>query len=347
MLSFITQQRLHNQLLTQHPFKKIEDVVRHMGAVQAQDYPAAKWAIGVRMNGITDADVEKAINDGKILRTHVMRPTWHLVAPEDLGWMQKLTGARVKRILKYYDERQDVNGAAVAKAEKIITKALRGTSLTKKELGEKLKSAGFKLKLNQLAHYVMHAELDGTICSGPRNSKIVTYALTEERIKKEKQLDRDESIAELTKRYFTSHGPALLQDFNWWSGLPMGDIRRGVQLIGNRLQSETIGKKTFYFYDIAPKVKNISNTAFLLPNYDEYGVAYRHREEMLHPGDLKTIVFSNPIFAGGQLVGAWKKTQRASGVKIDTKFIHPVTPIQKTNLNKEITRLRKFWYPEK
>jgi hypothetical protein len=98
----IAKQRLHNQRVENTNLKAPSDVVAWLGAVQAQDYAAAKWAIGLRSQHVTDVDVEQAFTNGKILRTHVLRPTWHFVTPEDICWLLKLTAPRVCAFNAYH-----------------------------------------------------------------------------------------------------------------------------------------------------------------------------------------------------------------------------------------------------
>src|SRR6266581_6618700 len=128
----IAQQRLHNQLITQQTFEKPGDVVEWLGAVQAQDYAAAKWAVGLRSRGVTDDDIEQAFTSGAILRTHVMRPTWHFVVPADIRWMLTLTAPRVHALSAYYHRQQELDAAIFAKSHGLLTKALQGqTQLTR------------------------------------------------------------------------------------------------------------------------------------------------------------------------------------------------------------------------
>ncbi len=210
--------RLHNQLLIQHPFDQPNEVVAWLGAVQAQEYGHAKWALGMRLPGATDVDVERAIAEGSILRTHVMRPTWHFVTSADIRWMLELTGPRVHALNAYYYRQQGLDDALFARSNAVLAKALAGGNyLTRPELQAALAGAGIVADGGLRASYLMmRAELDMLICSGPRRGKQFTYALLDERAPAASSLPRDEALAELTRRYFTSHGPATLKDFAWW-----------------------------------------------------------------------------------------------------------------------------------
>ena len=161
----IARQRLHNQLIAQHPFEKPEKVVTWLGAVQAQDYAAAKWAIGLRSQGIIDDDVERAIAQGTILRTHIMRPTWHFVTPADIRWMLRLTAPRIHALSAYYYRQLElVDDVLFQQCNAVLEKSLQGgRQLTRSELATMLKLAGIPSdNLLRFTYIVMHAELVGS-----------------------------------------------------------------------------------------------------------------------------------------------------------------------------------------
>src|SRR5713226_2242979 len=223
----IAHRRLHNQLITRPMFEKPDDVVKWLGAVQAQDYAGAKWALGLRMQGVTDDVIEQAFADGAIIRTHVMRPTWHFVAPADIRWMLALTAPRINA---YYNRKLELDDAVFRHSNAVLAKALQGgKQLTRSELASVLQLAGIAAdNLLRSTYIIMRAELDGIVCSGARRGKQFTYALLDERVPQTRNLDRDEALAEFARRYFTSHGPATLQDFVWWSGLAAADAKAGL-----------------------------------------------------------------------------------------------------------------------
>src|SRR6185369_4462037 len=219
--SDVLSQRLHNQKLSSSELEKPVDVVRWLGAVQAQDYHAALWALALRMRNATHAAVEAAFNHGEIIRTHVLRPTWHFVAPEDIRWLLQLTAPCINRRCSGTYRRFGLDDAVFKRSTKVFVKALRGGKhLTRAALRAAHNQAGIPADDTvRMGHLLLRAELDGLICSGPRLGKQFTYALLEERVPPGKTLTREEALAELTRRYFSSHGPATLQDFVWWSGL--------------------------------------------------------------------------------------------------------------------------------
>src|SRR5215204_3646589 len=231
----LAQQHLSTPMMTSRV-----DVVKSLVAVQAQDYSGAKWGIGQRMLNATEAVIEQAINDGFILRLHVMRPTWHFVVADDIRWLVMLTAPRVNAVSSYYYRKAELDEATFRRTNKILIKTLRGgKQRTRDELREAVKRGGVEPGDSMRFGYIMHrSELDGIICSGARKGNQFTYALLDERVPKSRILETDEALAELTLRYFTSRGPATLHDFVWWSGLTAGLARRSIDSLGNQLRSE-------------------------------------------------------------------------------------------------------------
>jgi hypothetical protein len=306
----IAVQRLRNQGLESPRFKAPSEVVAWFGAVQAQDYAAAKWAIGLRSQNVTDADVEQAFTDGKILRTHVLRPTWHFVTPEDIRWLLKLTAPRVHAFNAYQYRQLELDAAVFKRSHDVLAKELKGgQQLTRPELATALEQAGIVAEGTRLSCIMMQAELDGLICSGARRGKQFTYALLAERSPHAKSLERGEALVELTKRYFSSHGPATMQDFVWWSGLTVADVKIGLENAKSHLIQATIEGQTYWF---SPSANSpTSSTIHLLPWFDEFLVAYRDRSAVLSLANTKQVnagggMLNPTIVSNGQVVGTWK-----------------------------------------
>src|SRR5262245_2414455 len=199
----LLKRRLAGVMLTGTPPASAGEVVQTLGAVQAQDFAGAKWALAQRTRGLTDAEVESEFASGAFLRTHVLRPTWHFVRPEDIRWMLALTAPRVKAKMKQ-------SGPSLAQLDKVfprsnaaIEKALSGgKQLTRAELASALERSGVKVESTQrLGHMMMRAELDAIVCSGPRRGKQQTYALIDERVPPTSPIDRDEALLRLTHLY--------------------------------------------------------------------------------------------------------------------------------------------------
>ncbi len=305
--------RLVNQKLSSSGLRKAVDVVRWFGAVQAQDFGAAKWALALRMSKATNAAIDDAYNKGQILRTHVMRPTWHFVAPEDIRWLLQLTAARVNLRSGPNYRKLELDTAVFKRSNKVITKALQGGKhLMRSELKSALNRAGIDANDPvRLAHILLRAELDAVVCSGPRAGKQFTYALLEERVPAAKMWERDEALAEITRRYFMSHGPATLQDFVWWSGLTVEDARRGIAHVERELQKETMDEKIYW--GPQPSRPKPGHTAHLLPAYDEYFVAYKDRQTVVEMKNGKPLLTSWDVLGptyiiDGIATGTWKRT---------------------------------------
>jgi hypothetical protein len=267
--------RLRNQLLVGSTRRKPEQVVSWLCAMQAQDFSAAKWAVASRAPGCQDGDVEQAFNDGLILRTHVLRPTWHFVTPQDIRWLLALSAPRIHAANDYYYRQADLDTKTFAKAGSVIHRALEGGKhLTRAELSECLNRENIPADGLKLAYLMMHAELEGVTCSGPRRAKHFTYALLDERAPKGKTWGREEALAELATRYFSSHGPATVRDFAWWSGMTIKDAQRAAES-ANGLEFSSIGGVVHWTakdIDAAP-LKGVCG--LLLPNYDEYLIERR------------------------------------------------------------------------
>lgn len=325
----LTLLRLANQRLSGGRFTKPEDVVSWLGAVQAQEYSDTKWALGLRMRRAVDAHIERAFSEGRILRTHVMRPTWHFVAPEDIRWMLALTGPRVSARMAPYNRRLELDGTIFRRSERAIVRALRGgAQLTRKELKAVLQRAGVQADGTQrLAHVVMQAELDAVICSGPRRGTQFTYTLLDERVPVSRVPSRDDALAELARRYFRSRGPAQLQDFVWWSGLTAADARAGLAIVERELVREVVEGRTYWFTS-SSRVVAAPKSAYLLPLYDEYLIAYKDRRAAVDPSrwnpKWSRDPFSAPIVVNGQVVGRWKRILKGDKTVVTATAFAPL-----------------------
>ncbi|MEI6093757.1 MAG: winged helix DNA-binding domain-containing protein, partial [bacterium] len=275
ILNKISETRLSNQQIAGSKFNKASDLVSWMGAIQAQDYNMAKWAIGRRLPGSTDKLIEEAFNNGEIVRTHILRPTWHFVSPNDISWMLELTGEQIKATMRSSDRYLGITKSIFEKSNMAIEKGLtKNKDLTRKGLFEVLMKANIKFTDSRAyRHIILHAELDGVICSGVLKGKEQTYTLLSRLVKKTKRYKKDEALYELAKRYFISHGPATLYDFSWWSGLRINDSQRAIDLVNKEMFSEKKGSKTYWFSQSAtPRIEQ--NSIHLLPAYDEFIISY-------------------------------------------------------------------------
>jgi Winged helix DNA-binding domain len=317
----IASHRLRNQRIEPPLRLRPAALVAWLGAVQAQEYPFAKWALALRLAGdTTDADIERDFDAGRILRTHVLRPTWHFVSPDDIGWMLQLTGPRVHTHLASYSRRRGLESKTLIRAATVFERALgSGQPFTRAELGAVLARAGITLDSFQLALAVVYAELEGVVCSGPRRGKKFTYALVSDRAPGTRRLSREESLAELTRRYFASHGPATVRDFVWWSSVTTADARRGLDMI--RARPLAHDGLTYWRIPGARAVVSPGPTVRLLPIYDEYLVSYRDRLAVPHSSGsaasgATTVTFRHALVISGQVAGTWNTGEHPTGVAV-------------------------------
>lgn len=345
----IPRYRLHNQFLSQTNLTEPSRVVSRLGAVQSQDYAGAKWALALRLkDATTDSALDTAFNEGRILRTHILRPTWHFVAPEDIHWMLELSAPRVHAANAFMYRQLELDRAIQRKSYKVLEKALRdGKQLTRPELGSALEKAGITAEGLRLGYFMMAAELDGIICSGARRGRQFTYALLEERAPHAKALERDESLAELTRRYFATRGPATLQDFTWWSGLTMADAKTGIEMVKSQFEREMWDGKTYWLDRSISPVKAKSPYVHLLPNYDEYFIGFKDRSAIgklvspLRPED-NSALNAYIVILDGQIAGGWRRTVKRVAVVIEWKPIAELTDGQHQEIVAAANRYGKF-----
>ena len=346
----IASQRLFNQHLVKPTLERASEVVALLGAVQAQDYGSAKWGLAQRTRAATDADVEKEIAAGTIVRTHILRPTWHFVAAADIGWMLALSAPRVHAANAYWYRWLEVDDVVARRSRSVLTKALRdGKQRTRAELGQALTKAKIQVKSPQrLACIVMRAELDGLICSGARQGKQFTYALLEEVVPRQRTLERDEAMHELAKRYFSTRGPATADDFAWWSGLTKTDAKRAAESAGSDFQRQSIDGRSYWFQGPARLPKRKAPIAHLLPNYDEYFIGFKDRGAFalrLRAAGIaaRTDALSGHILAiDGQIVGGWGRTLRGKNAVIRLRLLQALSAAEDRAVVTTVKRFSDF-----
>lgn len=325
--SDIARLRLFNQRIAAATFKKPSDVVEWFGAVQAQDYLGALWAVGLRMRKAVEADIEGALAEKTIVRTWPMRGTLHFVAAEDVRWMLELLTPRIVagRARRVY-EQMDLTETVFARSKELFAKILQGgKQLPRNVMYQRLEAARISTADGRGLHILSRLAQDGFLCFGAREGKQQTFALLAEWAPTAKSLERDAALAELARRYFTSHGPATLQDFAWWSGLATADARAGLEMIKPQLRQETIDGQSYWLSPSATAVKETSSLiARLLPVYDEYTVAYKDRSAVLDPSHASQAsygIFNSTILVDGRIVGNWKRTLKKDRVFIETSLL--------------------------
>lgn len=340
--------RLRNQHLSQPKFSKPAEIVKWLGAVQAQDYAGAKWALGQRLKNCSDEIVEQAFTQGEIIRTHVLRPTWHFVAPEDLRWMTELTSARIQGIAGTQYRQHKLDHTVFSTCEKAIQRALEGgKQLMRNDIAAALQLAGVATNEQRFIHIMMQMELIGLVCSGGRVGKQFTYALVDERVAPAKPLSKDDALATLAERYFTAHGPATLQDFAWWSGLTVADAKASLEMIKHNLINYDFAGAKYWLTQPADQANGKSLKAYLLPNYDEYIVSYRDRSAAIREKDVsltdpRGTIFNHTFIINGKIEGIWKREFGKNKLSVELIPFRPLSKAALSALDAGAGRYAKF-----
>jgi hypothetical protein len=304
--------RLLNQSIANTTFTDPTDVVKSLGAVQAQDYGQALWAIGSRTKGAKVGDVTQAIESGKILRTWPMRGTIHFVPAEDAKWMVSLVGERSLRSANARHAGLNLGNAEFRKAEELFRGALNGGKrLPRPALMQLLEDNGITTREQRGYHILWALSLMGILCIGPMEGKQQTYALLDEWAPNARELPREEGLGELARRYFRSHGPATIVDFATWSSQSQRDAKIGLELAKSELISETVDGAEYWMRRDMPIIdhKAVSDT-YLLAGFEEYLLGYKDRSAVVPVGGVPASVngiFFPIVVVDGQVKGLWKR----------------------------------------
>ncbi len=340
----LVSQKLHNTMTRNTP----QEIVHHLGAIQAQDYAMAKWAIGSRCHA-SEKNIEEAIDAAKIMRTHILRPTWHFVAAEDIYWLLDISGPQVKRIVIAYLKKYGFDVEKLNRINASIEKILAGNNyLTRDEIMLALNIKPTTGESGLGGPIMMYAELEGLVCNGRMRGKQSTYALLAERVVKPNNLlSREEALAKLAKRYFESHGPATLLDFSWWSGFSPTTCKLVICSIQSELNSVDIHNQTYWFGTPFIHEDYFRKSIHFLPAFDEILIAYKTREVSIlrehqskaftHNGIFKPIILDN-----GKVIGTWKKIIKKDLIKIETQFFSEIKTARKTALLKGIQSYENY-----
>jgi hypothetical protein len=316
----IAHHRLYNQQISHTKSTTPDEVVAWLGAIQAQDYPGAKWSIALRLPNGTDGEIEQAIADKTIIRTWPMRGTLHFVAAADIRWMLALLTPRIIASSTLRHQRLELDEAIFARCKDLFTKALQGDKqLTRDQMYRVLEQNNISPTGQRGYHILWRSAQEGLICFSALRDKQQTFALLDEWAPNTQTMERDQALAELAKRYFTSRGPATLQDFVWWSGLKVSDARAGLAMINSQLVQESIVGQTYWMPNISVS-QSSSATIHLLPGFDEYVLGYKDRSAVLNPMYAAKIcpgnngMFMPTIVINGRIVGTWKRTLKKHAV---------------------------------
>ena len=344
MASRLTQLRLHAQAIADARFDTPADVVRGLVAMQAQDYLGALWAVGLRMRAVSEAAIEQAIAERRIVRTWPMRGTLHFVAAEDVRWLLALLTPRVIALNAARIERDfGLDAAMLKRCRRVVEKALAGKALTRNALYAALDAGGIASAEQRGLHIIGRLAQDGLVCIGPRAGKQPTFVLLDEWLPPAPRRTREDALAELARRYFTSRGPATAQDFAWWSSLTVKDAQAGIALAQAQLAREVIDGTTYWLSPSATALRG-TNAIYLLPPFDEYLVAYKDRSALYGSDVSRQVIGINglvnaSIVSKGRVVGLWKRRLQAAAVAIATQ---PFAALNRTESAAVATATRRY-----
>ena len=329
--------RLLNHHIAYSVTKEPGEVVGSLGAMQAQDYQAALWGIGLRTKEVSFPEVESAILNRAIVRIWLLRGTLHFVAAPDVRWMLDLLGPHIIAGRAGRHRQLKLDETTFMRSEVLFVEALQNGQLTRDEMFKVLEKGGISPEGQRGYHILWRAALKGLICFGPQKGKEQTFALLNQYIPKGKSLQRCEALSELARRYFSSRGPALLEDFAWWSGLKLSDAKIALEKASTDLTSETIEGKRYWMPQSTPENGKELATAFLLPAFDEYILGYSDRTATLEKPHLKKAVSNNGIFYptiifNGKVVGTWKRTFKKGKIVIMLSPFKTLTPTQRSSI---------------
>lgn len=343
--------RMHSQQLASPGMEHPKDIVSWMGVIQAQDYPMSKWAVGSRLQSGSLQTVDDALSRGEILRTHVLRPTWHLVASEDIRWMLSLSEKRIKSAYASYAKvlQSDITEKQYGRFNELVVRILEDNkSLTRQEIEAEVNQRGMKTEDRLIERLIGNSEIEGVICSGVDKDNKPTYALLDERAPQVAEVHKEEALARLAKRYFQSHSPAGLNDFAWWSGLSVTEARKAIGLIDSELVTDKFSSQNLFVHEsFKETVPSVNDTLHLLPSYDEYLISYKDRTAVLdlehHRKAFNNFgIFYPVILYNGKVIGNWSKTKKKSGMVIETSFFDPELRIGKELVEKAKDRYQRF-----
>jgi hypothetical protein len=354
----VLRRRLSVQRLTAPGVSTAVDVVRRLTCVQSQEYAHGFWSLGMRAAGLGYDDVQREFDAGAFVRTHVLRPTWHFVAAEDLRWILRATSPRVQQINRSRYRQLGLDQSVLDRSADVLCSALRGIDLTRTQLGHALVADGIDVAGQRLAYLVMNAELEGLICSGPMRGAQHTYAVVAERVSPTPEVSTEEGLAELARRFFAGHGPAGVKDLSRWSSLTTASAHLGLELARDRLEQVAVEGQALWwdpsFAEPEPSTGDTSTgetspgdppVALLLPLYDEATLSYPQLNFPLapgHPHPPGTDLFVGSVILDAVNVGTWRRTVRGRTVQVETRLAGGVSAAGRSAVAEAVAALASF-----
>lgn len=346
------RRRMLTQRLASAPAATAGDVVRTLLAVQCQDAPLAAWSLGLRSRAGTYAAVLAEQDTAAFVRTHVLRPTWHYVAAEDLRWLLELTSARIQSSMAARHRQLELDARTVDRGLGALGELLadRG-ALTRKQIGPLLAAQGLPGPGERVGHLLLLAELRGLVCSGPLAGREHTYALLEQTLPvvPDPPADRDEALGRLVGRFFSGHGPAGVGDLLRWAAVNKGEIRRGLDIVGDGLEHWELDGEAVWFDPATPPRMSRPDRAHLLPTFDEVVLTYAHTGFPRPAGHPRGADRLSPAEAGGGMVvcdghdvGTWKRTVRAATCTVDLELAPGLDDGRRAAVDAAAQRLADF-----
>ncbi len=321
--------RLRTQHLVAPHLATAAEVVRVLLAVQAENPAQSAWAVAARTAAPDPADLARMLDDGTVVRTHVLRPTWHYVHADDVGWLVELTAPRVRRTTQLQlRSAHGMDGQAVDRASSAVLEVLATPDLTRAELADRLNDRGDALTGAALMILLADLELQALVCSGrPAADGTHTYARFADRIPSSRRLDRGDALAELALRYFTGHGPATVNDLSYWATLTLGDVRAGLAQASDRLESFDHDGRTFWHAPAAPPEAAGVPAGHLLQILDETYRGYQDSRWVLDAAGIvprEREAAAGMALVDGQIVAAMKRTVTADRVEFEMRPYRPL-----------------------
>ncbi len=342
----LLRRRLSAQGLARPLFDEPAAVVSWFGAVQAQDYLGALWAVGLRMRKATEMSVEGALAQRALIRCWPMRGTLHFVAADDARWITRLLAPRIlARHAARWKREFDIDAKTIARSRDVIVRGLEGgRRLERAALYELLETRRIRTGSSRGLHILLIHAMEGTVCLTGRSGKQHTFALLDEWIPTSRVLERDIALAELATRYFTSRGPATLQDFMWWSGLTSKDAQAAIGGAGEKLVRADGERSYWSGRQRAVPGRPRAPHVLLLPAYDEYTVAYKDRSQLLDTSSDSSGtgfgLLGPVVVVSGKVVGTWTRKLAKQAVITQVKLHRKLTRAEAVALDAATGALR-------